>query len=72
MAAFAAGWPRRNAGSLKMEKAGSVGAKAISFNDTADTAFYRGDKFVVFFCKISILSWIILDQILRTTVMVLV
>ena len=55
-----------------MEKAGSVGAKAISFNDTADTAFYRGDKFVVFFCKISILSWIILDQILRTTVMVLV
>jgi hypothetical protein len=25
----------------------SVGAKAISFNDTADTQFYRGDKFVV-------------------------
>ena len=30
----------------------SPGAKAISFNDTADTAFYRGDKFVVYFCKI--------------------
>jgi len=30
----------------------SVGAKAISFNDTADTAFYRGDKFVVYFAKI--------------------
>jgi hypothetical protein len=26
----------------------SPGAKAISFNDTADTAFYRGDKFVVY------------------------
>jgi len=50
----------------------SVGAKGISFNDTADTAFYRGDKFVVFFCKISILSWIILDQVLRTTVRVLI
>ena len=50
----------------------SVGAKAISFNDTADTAFYRGDKFVVFFCKITILSWVILNQILRTTVMVLI
>ena len=49
----------------------SVGAKDISFNDTADTAFYRGDKFVVFFCKITILSWIILDQILRSIVMVL-
>ncbi len=31
----------------------SLGAKAISFNDTADTAFYRGDKFVVYFCKIT-------------------
>ncbi len=31
----------------------SPGAKAISFNDTADTAFYRGDKFVVYFCKIT-------------------
>jgi hypothetical protein len=30
----------------------SPGAKAINFNDTADTAFYRGDKFVVYFCKI--------------------
>jgi hypothetical protein len=27
----------------------SPGAKTISFNDTADTAFYRGDKFVVIF-----------------------
>jgi len=35
----------------------SVGAKAISFNDSADTAFYRGDKFVVYFAKIPILSW---------------
>jgi hypothetical protein len=31
----------------------SPGAKTISFNDTADTAFYRGDKFVVIFHKIS-------------------
>ena len=31
----------------------SPGAKAIPFNDTADTAFYRGDKFVVYFCKIT-------------------
>jgi hypothetical protein len=31
----------------------SPGAKAINFNDTADTAFYRGDKFVVYFCKIT-------------------
>jgi hypothetical protein len=30
----------------------SPGAKAINFNDSADTAFYRGDKFVVYFCKI--------------------
>ena len=30
----------------------SPGAKSISFNDTADTAFYRGGKFVVYFCKI--------------------
>jgi hypothetical protein len=29
----------------------SPGAKAISFNDTADTAFYRGDKFVVCGCS---------------------
>ena len=31
----------------------SVGAKSISFNDTADTVFYRGDKFVVYFNKIT-------------------
>lgn len=31
----------------------SPGAKAIPFNDTPDTAFYRGDKYTVFFCKIS-------------------
>jgi hypothetical protein len=31
----------------------SPGAKAIPFNDTADTAFYRGNKFVVYFCKIT-------------------
>lgn len=31
----------------------SPGAKSIPFNDTADTAFYRGDKFVVYFCKIT-------------------
>ena len=31
----------------------SKGAKAIPFNDTADTEFYRGDKFVVYFCKIT-------------------
>ena len=30
----------------------SPGAKSISFNDTADTAFYRMDKFVVYFAKI--------------------
>jgi len=30
----------------------SPGAKAIPFNDTPDTAFYRGDKFAVYFCKI--------------------
>lgn len=34
-------------------EADSPGAKAIPFNDTADTAFYRGDKFVVYFCKIT-------------------
>jgi hypothetical protein len=31
----------------------SPGAKSISFNDSADTAFYRADKFVVYFSKIS-------------------
>lgn len=31
----------------------SPGAKAIPFYGTADTAFYRGDKFVVYFCKIT-------------------
>ena len=31
----------------------SPGAKTISFNDTPDTAFYRGDKFVVIFHKIT-------------------
>lgn len=31
----------------------SLGAKSIPFNDTADTEFYRGDKFVVYFCKIT-------------------
>lgn len=31
----------------------SPGAKSIPFNDTADTAFYYGDKFVIYFCKIT-------------------
>lgn len=31
----------------------SPGAKSIPFSDTADTAFYRGDKFLVIFCKIT-------------------
>jgi hypothetical protein len=31
----------------------SPGAKSLSFDDTADTAFYRGDKFVVYFDKIT-------------------
>ena len=31
----------------------SPGAKAIPFNDTPDTSFYRGDKFAVYFCKIT-------------------
>ena len=31
----------------------SPGAKSIPFNDSADTEFYRGDKFVVYFCKIT-------------------
>lgn len=31
----------------------SPGAKAMPFNDSPDTAFYRGDKFLVVFCKIS-------------------
>ncbi len=31
----------------------SPGAKAIPFNDTPDTAFYRGDKFAVYFCNIT-------------------
>jgi hypothetical protein len=31
----------------------SPGAKSISFNDTADTAFYKGDKFVVYFDQIT-------------------
>lgn len=31
----------------------SPGAKSISFNDTADTRFYRMDKFVVYFSKIT-------------------
>lgn len=31
----------------------SVGAKAIPFNDTPETAFFRGDKFVVYFATIS-------------------
>jgi len=30
----------------------SPGAKSVTFNDTADTAFYRMDKFVVYFAKI--------------------
>lgn len=44
----------------------------MSFNNTADIEFYRGDRFVACFTKITILGWIILDQILRTAVMVLV
>lgn len=31
----------------------SPGAKACTFNDSPDTAFYRGDKFIVVFCKIT-------------------
>jgi phenylpyruvate tautomerase PptA (4-oxalocrotonate tautomerase family) len=30
----------------------SPGAKAIPFNDSSDTAFYRADKFSIVFCKI--------------------
>jgi hypothetical protein len=30
----------------------SPGAKSVTFNDTADTEFYRMDKFVVYFAKI--------------------
>jgi hypothetical protein len=30
----------------------SPGAKAMSFDDTSDTAFYKGDKFVVYFDQI--------------------
>lgn len=50
----------------------SPGAKSIAFNDSADTEFYRGDKFVVFFSKIRILGGIILDQFWQTTVRVLI
>ncbi len=32
-------------------------AKSISFNDTPDTEFYRGDKFIVIFNKITQLAW---------------
>lgn len=31
----------------------SRGAKTIPFSDTPDTAFYRGDKYIVVFCKIT-------------------
>jgi len=31
----------------------SPGAKAIPFNDSADTAFYRADKFTIVFCKLT-------------------
>lgn len=31
----------------------SPGAKSCTFNDAPDTAFYRGDKFIVVFCKIT-------------------
>lgn len=34
-------------------EADQPGAKSISFNDTPDTAFYRGDKFIVIFNKIT-------------------
>jgi len=34
----------------------SPGAKSISFNDSADTAFYRGDKFVVYFALLRSVS----------------
>lgn len=33
------------------------GAKSISFNDTPDTQFYRGDKFLVIFNKITSPEW---------------
>lgn len=33
-------------------EADQPGAKSISFNDTPDTQFYRGDKFIVIFNKI--------------------
>jgi len=46
----------------------SPGAKSIAFNDSADTEFYRGDKFVVFFSKITILCSNIMFQIWRTKV----
>lgn len=44
----------------------SPGAKAIPFNDTADTAFYRGDKFVVYFCKITTAEFVKNVDELRT------
>ena len=37
-------------------EADSPGAKSIPFNDSADTAFYRADKFTIVFCKISTLK----------------
>ena len=33
-------------------EADQPGAKSISFNDTPDTQFYRGDKFIVIFNKL--------------------
>ncbi|MEI6278729.1 MAG: hypothetical protein WCQ16_05010 [Verrucomicrobiae bacterium] len=52
-----------------LKKASAAASKMVDF---ADPEFYRGDKFVVFFSKITMLGWIILDQVLRATVMVLV
>jgi len=38
-------------------EADQPGAKSISFNDTPDTQFYRGDKFIIIFNKISSPEW---------------
>ena len=38
---------------VEMMEPDSPGAKTISFNDTPDVAFYRGDKFVVIFHKLT-------------------
>ena len=52
-----------------LKKASAAASKMVDF---VDPEFCSGDQFVVFFSKITMLGWIILDQVLRATVMVLV